>query len=478
MKVLLFGTGDYYQRYKKWFRQQEVVALLDNSVQKQHMVIDGAEVLAPEEGVRLNYDMIIILSFYVEQMKRQLLSLGVEEERICHFYELPRLFRRFNNNRIRIPLQYHLNAREIIMSDIISDYKILLMSTDLVLGGPSIALFHAAKVLKEQGYTVVFASMWDGPLREYVTQYGIPVVIDENLPISTMKETEWVNGFSLIICNTMNFHIFLSERALVIPVIWWLHDARFFYDGVDREVIGKIRPDNLKTVSVGHVPAEAIREFLPDLDCEDLLYAVQDVKDAYAEKGRTDSDEITCFITIGFLEDIKGQDILIRAVRKLEDRIRHKCRFYIVGHDKTLFGARIHKESTNIEEIVFMGSVNRERIHELLEGSDVLICPSREDSMPTVAAEAMMHALPCIVSDTVGTASYVHNGQDGFVFPCGDADALSSKIEWCVKQKEKVKGMGKEARKLYEAYFSMPAFTERLLKIVEELLPSVRGEKL
>ena len=39
MKFLIFGTGDYYERYKKWFPSKDVLALLDNSPQKQHTVI-------------------------------------------------------------------------------------------------------------------------------------------------------------------------------------------------------------------------------------------------------------------------------------------------------------------------------------------------------------------------------------------------------------------------------------------------------
>lgn len=34
MKFLLFGTGDYYERYKKWFDKEDVLALLDNSDRK------------------------------------------------------------------------------------------------------------------------------------------------------------------------------------------------------------------------------------------------------------------------------------------------------------------------------------------------------------------------------------------------------------------------------------------------------------
>ena len=56
MKFLIFGTGDYYERYKKWFPSKDVLALLDNSEKKQNTQIDGIPVLAPEEGVKLPYD--------------------------------------------------------------------------------------------------------------------------------------------------------------------------------------------------------------------------------------------------------------------------------------------------------------------------------------------------------------------------------------------------------------------------------------
>ena len=72
MKYLLFGTGDYYERYKKWFLSQDVLALMDNSTVKQGLTIDGIEVMSPEEAARLPYDRIVILSFYYLEMRNQL----------------------------------------------------------------------------------------------------------------------------------------------------------------------------------------------------------------------------------------------------------------------------------------------------------------------------------------------------------------------------------------------------------------------
>ena len=145
MRYLIFGTGDYYNRYKKWFQHQEVLALLDNSEQKQHTVIDGIEVLSPEEGIRQDYDAIIILSFHIKAMKQQLVALGVDEQCIYHFYDLHQLLA---GHVVKRPIQYFDNAENIVKADNTLKTKILLMSNDLSVGGPAIALFHAAIVLK------------------------------------------------------------------------------------------------------------------------------------------------------------------------------------------------------------------------------------------------------------------------------------------------------------------------------------------
>ena len=466
MKYLLFGTGDYYERYKKWFASDEVLALLDNSELKQGTYIDGIQVLSPAQGVVLNYDAIIILSFYVKAMKQQLVELGVKKEHIYHFYNLHNLLKE-KGGIIKRSVKYYGNAEAVVNRLHGDRKKILLLSQELTLGGPSIALFHAAKALKKQGYDVVYASMIDGVLRDKLLENDISVVVDENIQVATMKEIEWVNSFSLIICNTLNFHVFLSERDSNIPIVWWLHDARFFYDGVNREVIEKINPDNMKMVSVGPIPRKAIEEFLPDMPCEELLYGVADVEKKQECKSKDDKIR---FITIGFLEDIKGQDLLVQAVEMLPETIRRCTEFYIVGHNKTLFGEKVQKESAKFQEIEFLGNVERDKIHELLDLSDVLICPSRQDSMPTVAVEAMMHSVPCIVSDVTGTAAYIHNKEDGFIFESEKVQELAEKIEWCVRNRKELRHMGQKARRIYEKVFSMSVFEERLMEIVDEML--------
>lgn len=79
----------------------------------------------------------------------------------------------------------------------------------MTLGGPAIALYHVAQVLKEYGYEVVFDLAIDGPLKEKILESDIPVVIDNNLQVFTMNDCEWTNNFSLILCSTINYYVFI-----------------------------------------------------------------------------------------------------------------------------------------------------------------------------------------------------------------------------------------------------------------------------
>lgn len=463
MRYLLFGTGDYYERYKKWFAKENISALLDNSAHKQGTRIDGIEVMAPEEGIKSEYDVIVILSFYVEEMRRQLGSLGVPDGKIYHFYDLHRLL----SGRVRKkPVQYYgdFGTR--------TAESILLLSHDLELGGPALAMYQAAKVLVRNGYPVVFASMTDGPLKEILLEKGIPVVVDVNLQIGTMAETGWIKGFGLLICNTINYHVFLSERGDSRPVIWWLHDSGFFYHGVKSSVLRSIDRRNLTVCAVGPVPARAVHDFLPDLPIENLIYGVEDIVLDIDGKRAVFSQTGTklCFATIGYIENRKGQDILVEAVRMLPGEIRDMTEFYLVGQNSSAMAGELIEQTEEIPEIVMTGAVDREHINEILNRADVLICPSREDPMPTVCAEAMMHSVPCIVSDVTGTADHIEDGVSGLVFSSEDVQGLFEKIMWCVNNRADLKRIGENARKVYENNFSDSVFEQRLLELVEKML--------
>lgn len=462
MKLLVFGTGEYYERFKKWIAKEEIVALLDNSPTKQNTIIDNVEVLSPQEGITRDYDAVIIMSFYIKAMKKQLMELGVSETRIYHFYDLRKLIRLEENQQ---QIQYYgITEQELLKN---AGKTIGLLSTDLALGGTAIALFHMAKVLKKLGYSVVFASMMDGPLRRKIEELNIPVVVDANLQLATMRETAWLAEFKLIICNAINYYIFLSERNQRIPMIWWLHDSAFFYDGVDREVIRKISVENLKVLSVGPVPRNAFHQIYSEMPVGQLLYGVDDMAGGAVKKT---SHEKVCFVTIGFIEERKGQDILLQAISLLQKEIREQAVFYLIGQNTSLLAEKIREEVKYMSEIILTGPVGREEIDKMLRDADVMVCPSREDPMPTVAAEAMSYGVPCIVSNVTGTAEYIKEKENGLIFECEDAEMLARKITWCIENRGRLEQMSISVRQVYERCFSMSVFEKTVERIVKDVL--------
>ncbi len=176
------------------------------------------------------------------------------------------------------------------------------------------------------------------------------------------------------------------------------------------------------------------------------------------------------FVTIGYIEWRKGQDLLIDAVSMLPDELMRSAEFILVGQNTSLLAQKLAERIATLPNVIMKGTIPRKEVHDLLDSADVLICPSREDPMPTVCAEAMMHGVPCIVSDITGTSEYIKAGFDGIVFRSENAEDLKDRIVWCMDHPEDIKEMGRRSREIYRKVFSEDAFEQNLLKNVKEMI--------
>ncbi len=175
------------------------------------------------------------------------------------------------------------------------------------------------------------------------------------------------------------------------------------------------------------------------------------------------------FTTIGYVEWRKGQDILLDALEGIPVERLEGSEFLLVGQDSSAMAQGLRRRIAGRPWIQMVGTVGRGEIHQILDTTDVLVCPSREDPMPTVCAEAMMHHVPCLLSDAVGTAAYITDGVDGMVFKSEDIRELQEKILWCVENRDRLREMGDQAYKVYETIFSVNAFEKKLLMYVREM---------
>ena len=124
----------------------------------------------------------------------------------------------------------------------------------------------------------------------------------------------------------------------------------------------------------------------------------------------------------------------------------------------------------------FLGFINQSELPSIYVAADVFVLPSAYDACAVAVVEAMNCGLPVIVSDEVwpGRQDVVKPGETGFVFPCGDVDALARVLREALSDRDRLRRMGEAARKRMEKW-SPRENVEALVQAVEIAVRRKRG---
>ena len=82
--------------------------------------------------------------------------------------------------------------------------------------------------------------------------------------------------------------------------------------------------------------------------------------------------------------------------------------------------------------------------------ADLYLAATHSDGTSISLLEAMACGCPVLVSDIPGNREWVTPGENGWLFPAGDADALAQAILTAVEQRDRLPEMGCSARRLAE----------------------------
>lgn len=466
MRVLIFGTGEYYQNRKNSFKDVEIVAFLDNDINKQNFLLDGHRILSPQIGLQEKYDCIYVMSsLYEEQMKQQLLDLGISEKIIYGRRELSRL-----QKQKKIMIYYENTQLDGIIGNR-AGMEIALISHEMSLSGAPIVLLYAAQILKKNGYFVVVVSVKDGPLRERFISSGIPVIIDENLDGGTLKENQWLRRFDLIFVNTLVLSYLLKERFFSVPVIWWIHEASEWYGYVDQKNLKNMRLDNdLSIYAAGNKALDIYIENTNNFNVNNLPFGIPDTK---IEKNiNSCMKEKLVFAIIGSIIPRKAQDVFVEAIQSFTENEREIVEFWIIGTGKKQFSDAIMLKGKNIPQLKFLGEIDHQELVKKYAEIDILVCPSREEPTSIVSLEAMLNQKVCIVSKATGISEFIQDKKNGLICETGDAKSLAEKLKWVMDHRDKLEEIGVEARKIYDRHFSMECFEKSIMSIVNEKICS------
>jgi glycosyltransferase involved in cell wall biosynthesis len=151
-------------------------------------------------------------------------------------------------------------------------------------------------------------------------------------------------------------------------------------------------------------------------------------KTAFRKRLGINENEII-IICIANFNQVKGVDILLSAIKELEDSTDFlNCKLIIVGQpdkDKRETGLQI-KESGLANDVYLWGI--RNDIPQILSMGDIYCQPSRSEGLPLAIMEALMAGLPVIGSDVGGIPEAVETGYNGILVPPENVKKLKEAI--------------------------------------------------
>lgn len=105
--------------------------------------------------------------------------------------------------------------------------------------------------------------------------------------------------------------------------------------------------------------------------------------------------------------------------------------------------------------------------------ADMLLCPSREDNLPTVVAEAMACGTPCVAFDVGGLPDMISHQVDGWLAKAFDPSDLAAGIRWVATHPAPEK-LQLAARKKALSEYSLEVMNTRYAALYSELLGETR----
>lgn len=455
MKIIVFGIGKVFNKVKHCFYEDktEVVALVDNSSKLCGNSVDGYMVDVPEHIQQYQYDYIVITSSCAVEMRQQLIELGICPEKIIHYKDYIG----------SLPVETPVTQMDAL------NPNVLILSNDFGYHGGAIACISLARVLRRESYLVTIAvpSAERKLLEEFSSEEGIKVIVIDYLESLSNENLEWTREYSYVFANTIVMLRCAVKLAQNRNVYLWIHESidsysanKYWYDEIRNGIEGN-------KLIIGAVSEVAKKNFLSFFQTEKeiaiLPYGFDDrYKRSIFSKGSKGND-VTTFIVVANHAALKGLDILLDALDCIPMEAKNKCRFLFVGKaNSNEHGKLIKKRIDETANCEYLGELSREKLFDVYSWTDIIIVPSRRDSLPLVAAEAMMLKKPCIISDAVGTAAYIKHGHNGLIFKSEDREELAGLICWCLENKAEMASLAENARETYEKWFTMDKFRDRI----------------
>lgn len=463
-EIVVFGAGAFYHNRKNYILPDiHIIAFIDNNCKLHGKYIDGAPVIGPGDLHQISYDKILLMSKKENTagMKKQLLESGVCAQKIYDW-------EKFYDEMYCGSFKFYC-GNDLVLEN---RKKVLIISTNLNYNGGSVVIGYAAQALQNCGYNVILAA--PGGNRKLIcelVQEGMNIMICPALPSLHKEELFWIRQFDVVLVNVFQMISCACEISRIKPVLWWIHEPGELYDNILNSFHEYADIDHMTRINIYAVSKIAQRNFnhhFPQRIKKILGFGIPDQS---GENIYLSNHRKIVFAVIGDVEPRKAQDIFVQSVLQLDDEDKENAEFWMIGRIReNEYGNKIQKLVLKDSSIKILGEQTRNEIQKKYADIDVVVCPSREETVSIAIMEGMMYGKVCLASDVIGMADYIENGKNGIICKTEDILDLSEKIKWIIGNQNRLEEIRRNARKTYEEYFTMNQFADKLEGAVEDTI--------
>ncbi len=157
-------------------------------------------------------------------------------------------------------------------------------------------------------------------------------------------------------------------------------------------------------------------------------FAIRDRRAPRARLGVPEGAPLVLYA--GYHVPEKGVDVLIEAMDRLGRLGRGDVHLLTVGGGELLEPLRARASALGLRgRVRLLGWVMPSEIPEHVAACDVLVLPSRREGCPNVILEALASGRPVVASRVGGVPELLREGENGYLVPAGDPDALAGALK-------------------------------------------------
>lgn len=175
-------------------------------------------------------------------------------------------------------------------------------------------------------------------------------------------------------------------------------------------------------------------------------------------------------LTVGRLQERKGQDILIKALTEIKKSIPNVLYAIIGGGEEKQKLEKLTCELNLQENVLFMSEIDDETMIQAYQQCDVFALPNRTvgrdiEGFGMVLVEAQSCGKPVIAGDSGGTAETMNIGETGYIIDCTKPTNVATILIELLQNPEKCTSMGAKGRTHVLENLDWQVHTEKAQKI-------------